>query len=78
MGRKGVVFGGFGREKRGQKGAFGASKAEKKTFFACGRGDWRAQEGFRAKIGHYVSANARPKSTPGDDATGEKAESPYL
>ena len=75
---KGVIFGGLGWEKGGQKGVFRASKAEKKAPFACGRGNWRAQRGFRAIIGHYVSAKARPKSTPGDDATGEKAESPHL
>ena len=62
---KGVIFGGFGREKGGQKGVFGASEAGKRRFFACRRGDWRVQRGFRVRIGHYVSANARPKSTPG-------------
>jgi len=65
MGRKGVIFGGFGRQKRGQKGVFGAPEAGKRRFSACGRGDWRAQRGFRDRIGHYVSASARPKSTPG-------------
>jgi hypothetical protein len=78
MGRKGVIFGGFGREKRGQKGVFWAPKAGKKALFAYRRAGWLAQGGFRARIGHYVSSSARPKSTPGDDATGEKAESPYL
>ena len=73
-----MISGGFGREKRGQKGVFRASEVGKKAFFACGRGDWRAQRDFPARIGHYVSASARPKYTPGDDATGEKAESPYL
>ena len=38
MGRKGVVFGGFGREKRGQKGVFGASKAGKKALFCVPEG----------------------------------------
>jgi len=65
IGRKWVIFGGFGREKGGQKGVFAAPKAGKRRFFACRRGDWRAQRVFGVKIGHYVSASARPKSTPG-------------
>ena len=68
---KWVIFGGFGREKRGQKGVFWASEAGKRRFFAYRRGDWRAQGGFLAKIGHYVSSSARPKSTPRDDAKDE-------
>ena len=30
---KWVIFGGFGRENGGEKGAFGASKAEKRRLF---------------------------------------------
>ena len=78
MRAKRVIFWGFRLQKGGEKGVFGASKDAKRHFWACGRGHWRAQRGFRARIGHYVSANARPKSTPRDDATGEKVESPYL
>ena len=35
---KGVIFGGFGREKGGQKGVFGASKVRKKAFFCVPEG----------------------------------------
>ena len=35
---KGVIFGGFGREKGGQKGVFGASKAGKKALFCVPEG----------------------------------------
>ena len=43
---KGVLLGGFGREKGGQKGAFGASKAGKMVLF-CVREGWIAGgEGF--------------------------------
>jgi hypothetical protein len=38
MGAKRVIFGGFGREKRGQKGVFGASKAGKKGLFCVREG----------------------------------------
>ena len=38
MGRKGVIFGGVGREKRGQKGAFGAPEAGKKAPFGVPEG----------------------------------------
>jgi len=64
MGRKGVIFGGFGREKRVRRAYLGLRKPGKGRFFACRRGGWLAQRGFRARIGHYVSASARPKSTP--------------
>ena len=43
---KGAVFGGFGREKGGQKGAFGALEAGKKAFFACGKGKLGVGEGI--------------------------------
>ena len=75
---KGRFSGGLGGKRGVRRAYFGLWKPEKRRFFSCGRGDWQAQRGFRARIGHYVSASARPKSTPGDDATGEKAESPYL
>ena len=35
---KGVIFGGFGRENGGQKGAFRASKAGKKVLFCVREG----------------------------------------
>ena len=38
IGRKGVIFGGFGREKRGQKGVFRAPKAGKKALFCVPEG----------------------------------------
>ena len=38
MGRKWVIFGGLGREKRGQKGVFWASKAGKKALFCVSEG----------------------------------------
>ena len=50
MGRKGAIFGGFGREKGGQKGEFGAPEAGKRRFFAYRRAGWLAQRGFRARI----------------------------
>jgi len=43
---KGVIFGGFGREKGGQKGAFGASKAGKKALFCVPKGKFWVAEGF--------------------------------
>ena len=75
---KWAILGGFGREKGGQKGVFWAPEAGKKALFAYRRAEWLEQGGFRARIRHYVSANARPKYNPGDHATGAKAESPYL
>jgi hypothetical protein len=41
MGRKWGIFGGFGREKRGQKGEFRASKAGENATFLPIRG-WLA------------------------------------
>ena len=38
MCEKRVIFGGFGREKGGEKGVFGASKAGKKAFFCVREG----------------------------------------
>jgi len=39
---KGVIFGGFGRQKGGQKGVFGASEAGKKALFCLPEG-WMAR-----------------------------------
>jgi len=70
-------FSGVFEGKRGVKRAYlGPRKPEKRRFFAYRRGNWRAQRGFRAIIRHYVSANARPKSTPRDDVKGATDESP--
>ena len=38
MGAKGVIFGGFGREKGGQKGVFWAPEAGKKALFCVPEG----------------------------------------
>ena len=38
MGRKLAIFGGFRREKRGQKGVFWAPEAGKKAFFCVPEG----------------------------------------
>ena len=38
MGRKGVIFGGFGRQKGGQKGTFGVSEAGKKALLCVPEG----------------------------------------
>ena len=70
---KRVILRGFGQEKRGQKGVFGATKAGKKAFFACGRGDCWAQRGFQAQIGHYVRMRSRPKTTLGVGWKGENS-----
>ena len=35
---KGAIFGGFGQEKRGQKGVLGASEAGKKALFCVRKG----------------------------------------
>ena len=43
---KGVIFGGFGREKRGQKGVFWASKAGEKALFGVRKGKMAGGEGF--------------------------------
>ena len=61
---KWAIFGGFGREKRGQKGVFWAPEAGKKALFAYRRGGWQAQRGFPARIGHYVISYPGPQSPP--------------
>ena len=77
--RKRGGFRGFLGAKGGAKRRIlGLESRKKRRFLAFGRGNWRAHRDFRARSRHYVSANARPKSTPRDDATREKAESPCL
>ena len=68
---KRVIMGGFRQEKGGGKGVFCASEAGKTAFFACGRGNWGSQRGFRARLGHYVITRPRSESPPGGDAKGE-------
>ena len=46
MGAKGVVLGGLGREKGGEKGVFVASEAGKKALFGVPEGKLAGGEGF--------------------------------
>ena len=46
MGRKGVIFGGVGREKGGQKGVFRAPEAGKRALFCVPEGKLAGAEGF--------------------------------
>jgi hypothetical protein len=68
---KRVIFGGFWREKGGEKGVFRASEGRKRRFFACGRGNWRARRRFRARIGQYVISHPGPVSPPRGSWKGE-------
>ena len=69
--RKRVILGGFLAKEGSKKGSFWPKKRGKRPVFELRRGNWWAERDFLARIGHYVSANVRPKSTPGGDAKGE-------
>jgi hypothetical protein len=76
MGRKGVIFGGFGREKRGQKGVFLAPEAGKRALFCVPEGWMAGAEGFSGQNRTLCQRQRPAQIHPPIFAPGEKAESP--
>ena len=72
--KKRVILGGYLAKQGSKSGSFWSKKLGKRLNFALRRENWRAQRDFLARVGHYVSFYARPKSTPGNDAKGENGE----
>ena len=70
MGAKGVILGGFGLEKGGQKGVFWASKAGKKALFCVREEKLGVTEGFSGQT-RTLCHNTPPLGiTPGGRCEG--------
>ena len=66
MGRKGVIFGGFGREKGVKKGVFWASKAGEKGYFWRTGGVIGGRRGVFGPESDIMSViRPRPRTHPG-------------